>query len=449
MKSPAVDERQLQREFLPAALAVQQTPPTPMGRWVARLLVALFFFALLWSLIGEVDIVISAPGRVIPSGSVKLVQAPDPGSVSAIYVKNGQRVSRGQPLFQLDQTFTGADSTRIDQQIIDITWRLVWRQAYDRWLAVGAGRRESSGFDVITDPGLRAKASALYTQHCAESEATLRGMEQQLGASEAEQSSLQAERMKIEAVLDIQKQRVGAYRALMQKQYGARLQYLQLLQEQIDMERSLPVLEARQRQLAEAGASLRSRVIATVGDKRKLNLLEMARLDSEKTALEEDAKKARQRHTRQLVRSPVSGTVHELAIHTVGAIVTPAQRLMKVVPEEAVLEVEALVQNKDIGFIHEGQSAELKVETFNFTKYGLVDAKIVDIGKDAVKDERLGWVFNTRLELQTDEIQVAGKMVALSPGMEVTAEVITGKRRLIEYFLSPLLRYSQESVRER
>jgi hemolysin D len=133
----------------------------------------------------------------------------------------------------------------------------------------------------------------------------------------------------------------------------------------------------------------------------------------------------------------------------VGGVVTSAQELMKIVPEHATLEAEVTLQNKDIGFIHEGQMAEVKVDTFNFTRYGLIDAEVRDIGEDAVANEQLGWVFPMHLTLKQDTIEVEGKVVHLSPGMSITAEVKTGERRLIEFFLSPLLRYKSESVRER
>jgi hemolysin D len=122
---------------------------------------------------------------------------------------------------------------------------------------------------------------------------------------------------------------------------------------------------------------------------------------------------------------------------------------MKIVPENAAIEVEALLQNKDVGFVKEGQSAEIKVDTFNFTKYGLIDAEVIDISNDALEDQQLGWVFKMRLALDKDRIEVGEKLVKLSPGMAITAEIKTGNRRLIEFLLSPLLRYKHESVRER
>ena len=141
--------------------------------------------------------------------------------------------------------------------------------------------------------------------------------------------------------------------------------------------------------------------------------------------------------------------MQQLAVHTVGGVVTPAQELMRIVPRDAALEVEAWVENKDIGFVSEGQRAEVKVDAFPFTKYGLIDAELVKLSDDAVADEQRGLVYSARVLLEKTVMEVEAKRVHLSPGMTVTVEVKTGNRRLLEFFLAPLLRYRQESIRER
>lgn len=147
--------------------------------------------------------------------------------------------------------------------------------------------------------------------------------------------------------------------------------------------------------------------------------------------------------------APVDGTVQQLAVHTVGGVVTPAQALMIVVPRDDPLEIEAFIENKDIGFVHPGQTAQVKVETFPYTKHGTVPAKVVHVSTDAIQDEKRGLVFAARLALGRSTIPVNGSPVNLSPGMAVTAEIQTDRRRVIEYFLSPLLQYATESFRER
>jgi hemolysin D len=166
----------------------------------------------------------------------------------------------------------------------------------------------------------------------------------------------------------------------------------------------------------------------------------------------------------------VDGVVQQLAIHTVGGVVTPAQPLLVVVPIDSRLEIEAMVSNSDIGFVHAGQEAQIKVDTFNFTRYGLLHGQVLSISQDAVirdrQQDRLGermpgnasdssepkgqeLNYSARISLDRTAMQIDGMMVNLSPGMAVTVEIRTGSRKILNYLLSPLLRYRHESLRER
>ena len=442
-------DRAAPQEFLPAALEVQDTPPSPTGRWLTGLLLLLFALGVGWASFGEVDIVVTAPGRVVPSGQVKLVQAPEAGSVLTILVGDGARVQAGQPLLLLDPTYADADELGIRQQLHDNAVESAWRRTLDRWLADGRGESLWPTLSRRFAAADQARAEALYSLHRSEITARFTSQERELAANLAEQDALRAQRDGAQATLAVLKQRVAAYKTLLDQQYGARVQYLEMLQQQTELERAIPVLQSREGALVETAAAIDARMRATLGEIRKANLLALAQLDSERIGLRQSARKlARHRQQLELV-APVAGTVQELAVHTVGAVVSPAQELMKVVPADAGMEVEALLQNKDVGFVREGQSAQVKIDTFNFTKYGLIDAKVLDISNDAVEDPRLGWVFRIRLLLDKDWVAVEGKRIRVSPGMAITAEVKTGRRRLIEFFLSPLLRYQQESVRER
>lgn len=439
----------IQRQFLPAALEVQEQPPSPAGRSVMWLLLALFTIGVIWAALGEVDIVVTAPGRVIPSGQVKVVQAPESGTVQHIYVKEGELVQAGQALVSLDPIYANADDVRITEQIAAIALQANWRQALDHWLEQGGGQAVPLQFGPEMSLAEQSIARSLYEQYRQEITARLSGFDKELSANAAEQNTVAAEHSRARATLDVLAQRVSAYETLLEQQYGAKVQYLEMLQQQTELERTLPVLQSKGEQLLATAAAITARQQATAGELRKQNLMELTRLASERETLEQESLKARQRQQQLMVVAPVTGAVQELAVHTIGGVVTPAQILMKVVPGDVVIEVEALLPNKDIGFVTEGQLAEVKIDTFNFTKYGLIDARIVDISNDVIEDQQLGWVFKMRLSLEQDSIVVAGKKVRLSPGMTTTAEIKTGKRRLIEFFLSPLLRYKQESVRER
>ena len=442
-------EQALQLQFLPAALEIQESPPSPTGRWLLWIILSLFTIGLLWAALGRVDIVVTAPGRIVPSGQVKRVQAPETGVVLAILASEGERVEAGQPLVRLDPTYANADDLRIREQLHDIAVESAWRRALEQWLADGMDQASPGGLQTRFAAADQAKAEALYKLNRMETLARIRGQQKELAANRAEQAAVRAERDRAEATLAVLAQRVEAYRALLEQQYGAKVQYLEMLQQQTELDGSVPVLVSRERQLVESAAAITARLDATRDELRRHNLMELARLDSERGALEQESRKARQRQQQLTITAPVTGAVQELAVHTVGGVVSPGEELLKIVPERATIEVEALLQNKDIGFIREGQLAEVKVDTFNFTRYGLIDARVLNISNDSVEDARLGWVFKLRLALEQDTIRVEDRVVKLSPGMAITAEVKTGKRRLIEFFLSPLLRYKQESVRER
>ena len=439
----------LRHEFLPAALEVQESPPSPAGHWILGLILSLFIIAVLWSSFGQVDIVVTAPGRIVPSGQVKQVQAPLAGVISAILIREGDRVAAGEPLVQLDPTYADADDQTVREQLQDVALQLYWREALEDWLRDG---RESEGALALAmdlNPLELDRAETLYQQHRQEISARILSLEMELAANRSGQATVSAERTRASATLSVLIERVVAYKALVDRQYGAKVQYLELLQQQTDLQSSIPILESRHQQLVENAAAITARIHATLSEIRKHNLMELARLDSERGALLQELRKANQHKTQLVLNAPVTGTVQELVIHTVGGVVSPAQKLMTIVPENAKVEVEALLQNKDIGFVNAGQQAEVKIETFNFTKYGLIDANILNVSNDAVEDQQLGWVFKMRLKLDQDNIAVEDKLVRLTPGMSVTVEIKTGKRRLIEFFLSPLLRYKQESVRER
>ncbi len=167
-------------------------------------------------------------------------------------------------------------------------------------------------------------------------------------------------------------------------------------------------------------------------------------------SLSQELAKAENRTSQQTLTAPIDGIVQQLAVHTVGGVVTPAQQLMVIAPQEGQLDVEAWVDNKDIGFVNPDQEAEIKVEAFPFTRYGTIDGKILTLSKDAVPVDKVGLVYSARISMNRSTIRVENdKEVYLSPGMNVTVEIKTGQRRLIEYFLSPLLQASRESIRER
>jgi hemolysin D len=219
--------------------------------------------------------------------------------------------------------------------------------------------------------------------------------------------------------------------------------------ERIELERDLATQQAR---LLEAQAAQRE-----VEQSRSAYLAETRRTLSERSAqadlklhqTAQELSKASQREQLATLTAPVTGTVQQLAMHTEGGVVTEAQPLMVIVPDSAQVSAEVTLENKDIGFVTAGQEVAIKLETFPFTRYGTVKATVDKVTQDAVNDEKRGAIFPAMLRLEQTTIDVDGKQIKLAPGMNVTAEIKTGQRRVIEFLLSPIQRAGSESLRER
>ena len=219
--------------------------------------------------------------------------------------------------------------------------------------------------------------------------------------------------------------------------------------ERIEQERDLVTQQARLKETEAALAESRKAKEAYLAETRRALSERLADARLKRAQLTQESTKAQQRTRLTQLTAPVAGTVQQLAIHTPGGVVTEAQPLMVIVPHDAEVTAEVVIDNKDIGFVHAGQEVEVKLETFPFTRYGTVPATVTWVTADAVQDEKRGAIFPATLRLARSQIDVDGRSIRLSPGMNLMAEVKTGKRRLIEYLLSPVQRAVSESARER
>ena len=431
-------------EFLPAVLEIQESPPSPLGRIMLWVFVAFFIIAIAWAIIGKIDIVAVAQGKIIPGDRIKVIQPLEIGTVLAIHVQEGQTVKQGDPLIELDATSSGADQQRLRNELMTAQLDAA------RLRALSATAPETAfTLPAHADRAQAALQKQMLRNQLEEQAARLSALDSAITQRQAEYATTQDTVAKLEATLPLITQRTQSLKNLADKKLVAENSYLELEQQRLEQHHDLATQRNRLHEITAAIASAEQQRLALHAEFKRTTLTELAKTEERITALHQELIKAQQRTTLQRLTAPVSGVVQQLAIHTVGGVVTPAQQLMVIVPNEHTLEVEALVQNKDIGFVHAGQAAEIKIETFPFTKYGIIDAEIRHLSNDAIADEKLGLIYAARVLMKTSVINVEGKQVNLTPGMAVTVEIKTGKRRLIEYFLSPLLQYTQESVRER
>ncbi len=434
-------------QFLPAALELQETPVSPAPRIAMWLILCFALIALLWAVFGRMDVVATAHGKIVPDDRTKVIQPIETATVKAIKVSDGQAVRAGEVLIELDATAATADSTRLGNDLT--TARLQAARAGALFAAVTTGKPPVIGPMPDMEADRLAQEQRILEGQYGEYQARLARIDADIAKRAAELASTQEIVRKLAQTAPIARQRAQDFKELVEKNFISRHGYLEKEQARIEQEGDLATQRSRLRELAASLQEGRSQRTAWVAETRRQALEDLNEAGQKATDYEQELIKAESRGKQMTLSAPVDGTVQQLAVHTVGGVVTPAQPLMVIVPKDNPIEVEAYVENKDIGFVNEGQEAVVKVETFPFTRYGTIAARVTHVSNDAVNDEKRGLVFPARVNLARATIQVENKRVNLSPGMAVTVEVKTAQRRVIEYFLSPLLQYSDESLRER
>jgi hemolysin D len=458
------------RQFLPAALEILETPASPAGRAIGATIILFFALALVWAVFGHVDIIATASGKIVPTGRTKTIQPLEAGIVSAISVQDGDHVAAGQVLIELDRKVTQAERKHVAEDLIasqlDVARLATLRDNFaaaviPAELKAPAGASEA---DVArTRASMRAQAG--------EQSAKLTSIVRQIEQKQAESQSIVATIAKIDASLPLVEEQASVRKKAMAIEFGNRIAYLDAQTKLVEQQNERIVQQHKIVEVTAARQALEQQIEQTKSAYEHQVLNDLADAEKKVAEFSQDLIKAEEKTSEQILCSPIDGTVQQLAIHTVGGVVTPAQQLMVIVPGDSHLEAEAMISNRDIGFVSAGQPAEVKIDTFNFTRYGLLHGTVVSVSQDAIvrdkpnakqgdaksggapsdtsEPEGQELLYSARISLEETQMQVEDKMVNLAPGMAATVEIKTGTRRIIEFLMSPLLRYRHESLRER
>ena len=494
-KDKGVRRKPGESDFLPAVLEVQESPPSPLARTTVYVILSFFIIAILWMTFGKTDIVVTAPGKIIPDERIKVVQAAEGGVVRKILVSDGDHVREGQPLFLLDETTNAADMSIMEEGLNSAILEAEMARILSEPLGENPGRINVEG---ISEERIARQQEVLNNLHgeqqkrIAKLESDIIALRQRkhgeeknianalenieqhglMGQKKEESERLQVE--KAESLLPLAEKEYESMRDLFEKDAVSELRMLQAKEKYVallsdlsyrknvieEIQTTNVAREAELRQMAErhrnnvweldanlnaladALALLHSSFRREMADKREESVRRIAEYRQQIVKVEESQR-------RRQITAPADGIVQQLALHTENGVVQPAQALLVIVPENPVLEIEALLENRDIGFVSENQQAEIKVDAFPYTKYGLLEGVVSHLSPDAIENPNQGLVYQARIRMERDTIIAEGREVRLSPGMSVVVEIKTGKRRIIEFFLSPLLRYRKESLGER
>jgi hemolysin D len=453
--------------FLPAALEIVETPASPVGRAVALTIIAIFCVSVGWASISHVDIVASASGKIIPSGGTKVIQPFETGIVRAIHVHDGQQVKAGNILVELDPTINESDRDHLRSDLMATQLEIARLKA-----GLADMKNPVDGFHPPSDatPAQVDMQRDYLIKQTVEYRAKIEGLDRQLEQKQAERDTIQATIGKLAAVVPIVQQRVDIRKVSAEQEYTSKFQYLEMQQLLVEQQQELVVQRSRLRETQASVAALSESRTQAIAEFHRTLFGQLAEAERKADGLRYDIAKSDQKINAQYLTAPIDGTVQQLAIHTIGGVVSPAQALLTVVPLQSRLEIEAMILNRDIGFVHPKQPAEIKVDTFNFTKYGLLHGEVLSVSQDAiVRDKPIDrgseknpgadntssepkgqdLSFSARVSLDRSQMQIDDRLINLTPGMAVTVEIKTGSRSVLGYLLSPLMKYGHDSLRER
>ncbi|WP_162241294.1 HlyD family type I secretion periplasmic adaptor subunit [Methylobacterium sp. Leaf113] len=465
--------RRADQAFLPSALQILETPPAPLAGLMMMVISVFFVVALVWSWLGMIDVIAVAQGKLQPIGRIKTVQSIRSGRVVELRVDNGALVHRGDPLMRLDPREAMTEREAVLSELANFRAEVLRRRAALAYVQAGLGPEPPAiPFpDTIPSAIREAKARNLAADLAALA-ANIQKQRSQADQKKAERNRLMATIEAQKALVNILRERVDMRQSLVATNSGTRASVIDA-SETLAMQTATLAQETGQ--IAEIESNLQvidSVIEAAIKAFVAENSEKLDQAERQVSVYEQRLERTSLELDQTTIRSPIDGIVQSSSLTTIGQVVNPGDELMRIVPEDAGLEVECYLPNKDIGFVKVGQPAVLKIESFPFTRYGTIDATVTRVASDAIPEPdaslleqdsarprreraRVGadriqnLVFPITLRLVGTTLNVDGTAIPLRAGMAVTAEIKTGQRRLIDYVLSPIRQIAGEALRER
>jgi hemolysin D len=494
------------REFLPAALEILETPPPPLPIALIGMICLVALVALAWSFVGRLDVYAVAPGKIETAGYSKVIEPLDPGKVAVIHVEAGQSVRTGDLLFELDPAEANADA-RSAEDVMNASLAEIDRRRYAIDAVRGAqaeemrgnGQRDITGgpadgaqavdspveklagqsdlnvaWDEALPDSFRLREEAVLRADLAQLADSLKALDKQMAQKLATRKRLSMSIASQHRLMETLNQRVSTRQQAIALKVDTRIN---LYDAQEELEKSQVQLTSDEGQLIETDAALKelqsekAKIISQfIADNQNKLAEALRKADEARQALV----KVTARLARTKLYAPIGGVVQQTAVTTVGQVVTTGQQLAVITPAGGKLQVEALVPNLDVGFVKPGQPAVIKVDAFPFTRFGVLHGKVEKIASAAISEHEAkralanatasanvdhapptapgqpeSFVFPITVALDETVMKINGTVIPITPGMTVSVEIKTDSRRVIDYLLSPLAKVLSEAARER
>lgn len=424
-------------EFQPLLVEIEDSPVSPLGRMTFWIIIAVIGFFTLWLILGKVDIVVSARGKVMPDGSIKIVQPLETGTIRKIMVKEGDFVKKGQVLAEIDPSTTAPQLNSLKKNLAYLNTEAQ---------RLNAQTQAADGIVVLPPvPALSASTqNSLYQSSLSTLNEQLGTKKLELRKVDEEIKSANSEKANYENLLRLSTEKVSRLKAVID--LIAKDDLIKAQSEVDSYSSQVQQTSFKLNELNHRKSQILEEMSAVKSDFKTQNLKELSEREKQTTQIQANIEEISFRNVKQKIVSPVDGYVNNLSIHTVGGVVTPAEKLISIVPANAPLVIKSTLSNRDVGFVRAGMSVAVKIDTFDFQKYGILRGKVRQVSKDSIEDPKLGPIYEVYITPVTTSLKVEGKYQQISSGMTLTSEIKVGKRRIIEFFIYPLIKYLNEGI---
>lgn len=439
------------------AVAVPIKVSSPTLHATVLFTMSVFAAILVMSCIFKVEVVARGQGRVVPVSRVQVLQPEHSGRIAAIHVRNGQSVSKGEVLVELDPTHAVSElgAIRVEQERLRIEMARIDAMVDALGLDPDAPDHVELALAFYKVPAALSEhpfakeQRTLLLAEIGDFRASMAQVEAREEAGRRAEAVTNADIERINAVIEIQAERLQASRRLLQQGTTSRSAFLNVQQAFTELERERDVNQRELELKVAERVALDSERRRIVADLRGSLLDRKSRIGSRLATLVEEERAALHRVRSATLRAPVSGVIDQLKVFTVGGVAEAGAELLRVVPSDGRMEVEGTFSNLDIGFMEVGQQANIRLDSYPSERFGFLRGEVADIGADSTQTSEGQWKYVARIASRQTFLEAGPERYPLRPGMTATVDVITDKRRIISYFFAPIMRTIQDAAGER
>lgn len=424
-------------EFKPLLSEIEESPVSPLGRYTFWTIISLLIITFLWLFIGKIDIVINARGIVIPEGETKVIQPLETGVVKEILVREGDFVQKNQLLIHIDTSST-------DAQIKALSKNLAQTKLEATRLKSGGDLSELlklSSNELSEEKEIQEK---LYKENLDSLNNEISAKNNQIKQLNMQINSALAQKRDYEFQLKIANERVNELAEVLDIiEYN---KYRDAIEKANSVRESVIRIDADIKRFQTQVKEIENYIAKLKSDFKAQNLTTLSETQKRINELSANIESIKFSNKNQKITAPCDGYIDKLFVHTIGGIVTPAQAIIALTPANTPVLIKAKVLNRDIGFIKKGMPVSIKIDTYDFQKYGSLKGTVKSISKNSIDDEQLGPIYEIYITPNENTLLINGKEERISTGMTLNAEIEIGERRIIEFFIYPLIKYLDEGI---